>query len=256
VNGLFNIEGKVALVTGGSSGIGKMIAEGFAANGAKVYIASRKLHVCEEVAAELSKTGTCIPLQADVSTHAGVLALAERMKALEPKLDVLVNNSGAAWGAPFDDFPEAGWDKVYALNVKAPFFLIQQLHGALKAAASAERPSKVINIASINGLTVPDMDTFSYSSSKAALIHLTRVLARTLAKDHIRVNAIAPGPFPSKMMAETIEKNGDKILNRVPAGRFGQPEDAAGVAIFLASRASDYVHGAVLPMDGGSATTV
>ncbi len=256
MNALFDIKGKVALVTGGSSGIGKMIATGFAANGAKTYIASRKQHVLDEVAAELSKSGTCIPIQADLSTHAGVVALADTMKALEPKLDVLVNNSGAAWGAPFDEFPEAGWDKVYAMNVKAPFFLIQQLRGALKAAASAERPSKVINIASINGLTVPDMDTYSYSSSKAALIHLTRVLAKALAKDHIRVNAIAPGPFPSKMMAETIEKTRDKILARVPANRLGEPEDAAGVAIFLASRASDYVHGAVIPMDGGSATTV
>jgi NAD(P)-dependent dehydrogenase (short-subunit alcohol dehydrogenase family) len=256
VNALFDITGKVALVTGGSSGIGKMIAAGFAANGAKTYIASRKQHVLDEVAAELSKTGTCIPIQADLSTHAGVVALADRMKALEPRLDVLVNNSGAAWAAPFDEFPEAGWDKVYAMNVKAPFFLIQQLRGALKAAATFERPSKVINIASINGLTVPDMDTYSYSSSKAALIHLTRVLAKALAKDNIRVNAIAPGPFPSKMMAETIEKTRDKILARVPAGRLGEPEDAAGVAIFLASRASDYVHGAIVPMDGGSSTTV
>jgi NAD(P)-dependent dehydrogenase (short-subunit alcohol dehydrogenase family) len=256
VKALFDISGKVALVTGGSSGIGKMIATGFAANGAKVYIASRKLQVCEEVAEELSKVGTCIPLQADLSSHEGVVSLADRMKQLEPRLDVLVNNSGAAWGAPLDDFPESGWDKVYDLNVKAPFFMIQQLRPALRAAATADRPSKVINVASINGLTVPDMDTYSYSSSKAALIHLTRVLARALAKDQIRVNAIAPGPFPSRMMAETIEKTRDKILARVPAGRLGQPEDAAGVAIFLASQASDYVHGAVIPMDGGSATTV
>jgi NAD(P)-dependent dehydrogenase (short-subunit alcohol dehydrogenase family) len=256
VKDLFDISGKVALVTGGSSGIGRMIAEGFAANGARTYIASRKLAVCEQVAEELSRVGTCIPLQADLSSHDGVVALAERMTALEPRLDVLVNNSGAAWGAPLDEFPESGWDKVYALNVKAPFFLIQRLRGALRAAAGPARPSKVINIASINGLTVPDTETYSYSSSKAALIHLTRVLARALAKDHIRVNAIAPGPFPSRMMAETIEKTRDRILARVPAGRLGEAEDAAGVAIFLASRASDYLHGAVIPMDGGSSTTV
>lgn len=253
---LFSVEGKVTLVTGGASGIGKMIAAGYVENGAKVYIASRKKDVCDEVASELSQHGTCTAIQADLSTLDGIKALVSEISAHEERLDVLINNSGANWGAPFDEFPEQGWDKVYAVNVKAPFFLIQQLAPLLRASGSAENPARVINIASINGLTVPELETYSYSSSKAAVIHLTRHLARRLASEHITVNAIAPGPFQSRMMRETIEKFGDQILAETPLHRLGEPEDAAGVSIFLGSRASSYLTGACIPMDGGRSTTV
>ncbi|MDX1581937.1 MAG: SDR family oxidoreductase, partial [Alphaproteobacteria bacterium] len=242
--------------TGGSSGIGKMIATGFVQNGAKTYIASRKKEVCEDVADELSAFGTCIPLQADLSSLDGVNSLADTIKSEEGGLDILVNNSGATWGAPLDEFPESGWDKVFDLNVKAVFFLIQQLRGHLRTNAAPEKPSKIVNIASINGLTVPDLETYSYSASKAAVIHMTRVLARWLAEDKINVNAIAPGPFPSRMMRATLEAHEERIINRVPMGRVGEPEDMAGTALFLASRASDYITGACIPVDGGSATTV
>jgi NAD(P)-dependent dehydrogenase (short-subunit alcohol dehydrogenase family) len=250
---LFNVEGKVVLVTGGSRGIGEMIARGFVENGAKVYISSRKAGVCDGLAAELSKYGTCISLPFDLGEMAGIEGLAAAIAERETRLDVLVNNAGATWGAPIDEYPEDGWDKTVDLNTKSIFFLTQKLLPQLRAAASPEAPSRVINIASVNGIEPPTLETYAYSTSKAGCIMLTRHLAKRLAREHILVNAIAPGPFPSKMMAATLASAGDAIANANPLGRIGQPEDIAGVAIFLSSRASAYTTGAVIPCDGGSA---
>jgi NAD(P)-dependent dehydrogenase (short-subunit alcohol dehydrogenase family) len=250
---LFSVEGKVVLVTGGSRGIGEMIARGYVENGAKVYISSRKAVVCDALAEELSQYGTCISLPYDLSGMAGITGLAAAIAEREPKLDVLVNNAGATWGAPIDDYPEDGWDKTVDLNVKSVFFLTQKLLPQLRAAASAENPSRVINIASVNGIEPPVLETYAYSTSKAGCIMLTRHLAKRLASEHILVNAIAPGPFPSHMMAATLARAGDAIAANNPRGRIGQPEDIAGVAIFLGSRASAYTTGATIPCDGGSA---
>ena len=247
---LFSLEGRVALITGGSRGIGRMIAEGFLRHGAKVYISARKADACDHTAAELSAIGPCTSLPADVSTVAGAQGLAALLTAREPKLDILVNNAGAAWGAPLDEFPEHGWDKVVDLNLKSPFFLTQALLGALKAAASAERPAKVINIASIDGIAVNPLETYSYAASKAGLIHLTRRLSLRLIQDHIAVTAIAPGAFASDMNRAARDQ-GDEVAKRIPAQRIGSTEDMAGAAIFLASRAGDYVVGATLVVDGG-----
>ena len=252
-NDLFSLVGKVALVTGGSRGIGKMIAEGFLMHGAKVYISSRKAGLCDETAAELSKHGgECISLPQDVSTVDGARALAARITALEPSLDILVNNAGAAWMADFDAFPESGWDKVMDLNLKSPFFLTQALHGALAAAASPDRPAKVINIASIDGMRLNPQETWSYHASKAGLIYLTRRLAARLIADNIVVTAIAPGAFASDMN-RVARDHGDEVSQRIPSRRIGRDEDMAAAAIYLASRAGDYVVGATLPVDGGVA---
>jgi NAD(P)-dependent dehydrogenase (short-subunit alcohol dehydrogenase family) len=250
---LFSVEGKVVLVTGGSRGIGEMIARGYVENGAKVYISSRKADVCDRVADELSEYGTCISLPFDLGGMEGIEGLANAVKERESRLDVLVNNAGATWGAPIDEYPEDGWDKTVDLNVKSIFFLTQKLLPLLRAAATAEEPSRVINIASVNGIEPPTLETYAYSTSKAGCIMLTRHLAKRLAPEHILVNAIAPGPFPSKMMAATLAQAGDAIAKSNPRGRIGQPEDIAGVAIFLSSRASAYTTGAVVPCDGGSA---
>ena len=252
---LFSVEGRVALVTGGSRGIGLMIAIGFVANGARVYVASRKADACRAVAEELSKQGECAALPADLSTEAGCRALADQLGEREPALHVLVNNAGANWGAPLAEYPDSAWDKVLALNVKAAFHLTRALLPRLEAAATAADPARVINVGSIDGLHVPDLETYAYSASKAALHHLTRVLAKKLAPRHITVNALAPGPFESKMMAETLRRFGDLIRASCPLGRIGTPEDVAGAAIYLASRAGAYVTGAVLPIDGGISTT-
>jgi NAD(P)-dependent dehydrogenase (short-subunit alcohol dehydrogenase family) len=250
---LFSLKGRTALVTGGSRGIGKMIARGFLAQGARVYVAARKAAQCDQAAAELSKEGgSCFSIPANISTVEGVQALAATLAAREGKLDILVNNAGAAWAAEFDAFPENGWDKVMDLNLKTPFFLTQALHPALKAAASAERPAKVINIASIDGIFVNPLETYSYHASKAGLIHLTRRMAARLIADNIVVSAIAPGPFPSDMNIDARD-NADKVAQRVPARRVGTDEDMAGAAIYLASRAGDYVVGATLAVDGGIA---
>ena len=248
----FSLEGRVALITGGSRGIGKMIAAGFLAQGAaKVYITARKAAVCEKTAAELSAGGgQCIALPVDTSTVAGAQALAKAFSAREPKLDILVNNAGAAWLEKFDQFPEKGWDKVLDLNLKTPFFLTQALIGPLRAAASADRPAKVINIASIDGVSVNPQETYSYAASKAGLIHLTRRMALRLVEDHIVVSAIAPGAFASDMNT-TARDHGDEVAKRIPAKRIGRDEDMAGAAIYLASRAGDYVVGATLVVDGG-----
>jgi len=248
VNSLFRLDGKVALVTGGSRGIGRMIAEGFVASGAKVYVSSRKAEACQETADELGEN--CIALPQDVSTVEGCKALAAQLAEREDKLDILVNNAGAAWGEPFDSFPESGWDKVMDLNVKSPFFLTQALHGMLKAAASEDRPAKVINITSIDGQRVNPWETYSYQASKAALIHLTRRMAARLIEDQIVVSSLAPGAFPSNMN-KVARDHGDQVAKRLPAGRVGQDEDMAGAAIYLASRAGDYVVGETLTVDGG-----
>jgi NAD(P)-dependent dehydrogenase (short-subunit alcohol dehydrogenase family) len=248
---LFTLKGRTALVTGGSRGIGRMIAAGFIAQGAKVYISSRKADVCEKTAAELSKGGgTCVALPVDASTVAGAQALAKAYAAREPKLDILVNNAGAAWLEKFDRFPEKGWDKVMDLNVKTPFFLTQALHAQLKAAASAAQPAKVINIASIDGVSVNPQETYSYAASKAGLIHLTRRMAQRLIEDRIVMSAIAPGAFASDMNI-TARDQGEEVAKRIPARRIGTDEDMAGAAIYLASRAGDYVVGATLVVDGG-----
>ncbi|GIW40369.1 MAG: 3-oxoacyl-ACP reductase [Candidatus Binatia bacterium] len=248
---LFSVRGKVALVTGGSRGIGLMIARGFVEAGARVYVASRKKEVCDRVAQELSEVGECRSLPADLSTEAGAKALAQAFAEREPRLHVLVNNAGANWGAPLLEYPDSAWDKVLALNVKAVFHLTRALLPQLERAARPGDPARVINIGSIDGLRVPPLETYAYSASKAAVHHLTRVLAVQLARRGITVNAVAPGPFESKMMAATLEKFRDAIVASCPLGRIGEPEDMAGVAIYLASRAGAYVTGAVIPVDGG-----
>lgn len=250
---LFSIAGKVALVTGGSRGIGKMIASGFVDAGAKVYISSRKAAVCDEVANELSAHGACIALPGDLSTEDGCQGLADELASRESTLDILVNNAGATWGAPLESFDEAAWERVLALNVKGVFHTTKFLLPLLQAAGSAEAPSRVINIGSIDAIHVPQMDTYSYSASKAAVHQLTRHLAKRLAPA-ITVNAIAPGPFESKMMAATLEAFGDHIRATAPLKRIGRPDDMAGTAIFLASRAGSYLTGAIIPVDGGIAT--
>ncbi len=251
---LFSIAGKVALVTGGSRGIGSMIAEGFVRAGAKVYISSRKADVCSEVAEALSKIGTCVAIPANLSTEEGCRQLAAELGAAEPALDVLVNNAGATWGAPIDEYDEQAWARVLDLNVKGVFHLTRFLLPQLRAAGSAQEPARVINIGSIDGLRAPMLETYAYSASKAAVHHLTRHLAKRLAPE-ITVNAVAPGPFESKMMAATLEAFGDAIVASAPLKRIGRPDDMAGVALFLASRAGAYLTGAVIPVDGGIATT-
>ena len=246
---IFSLEGRTALITGGSRGIGRMIAEGFLAHGARVYISSRKAAACDQTAAELAALGTCISLPADVSTVDGAKALAAAFAAREGQLDILVNNAGAAWGAPFSDFPESGWDKVVDLNLKAPFFLTQALHTQLCQAGKG-RVAKVINIASIDGVSVNPQETYSYAASKSGLIHLTRRMALRLAKDNIAVSAIAPGAFASDMNRDARD-HADVVSARIPAGRVGTVEDMAGAAIYLASRAGDYVVGSTLVVDGG-----
>src|ERR1700754_1043535 len=250
---LFSLKGRVAVVTGGSRGIGKMIASGFLAYGvSRVYITARKAGPCEATAKELTEKydGECIALPIDISTVAGCQTLADEIIKREPKLDILVNNAGAAWGAEFDEFPESGWDKVMNLNVKSLFFLTKALAKPLRAAASAEKPGKVINIASIDGIFVNPTETYSYAASKSGLIHLTRRMAARLIKDNINVTAIAPGAFKSDMN-KAARDHADDVAKRVPARRIGTDEDMAGVAIYLASRAGDYVVGNTIAVDGG-----
>ena len=251
---LFSIDGRVALVTGGSRGIGRMIAEGLLVQGATVYITARKEEACRATAAELSSIhgdGRCVALPHDISTTAGIAALLEAFREHEDHLDVLVNNAGAAWGEPFDDFSESGWDKVMDLNVKAPFFLTQAAKGLLLA--GRERTghlAKVINIASIDGLSLNPMETYSYHASKAGIVHLTKRMAVRLAPEGIIVSAIAPGAFASNMNKEARD-HGDEITGQIPSGRIGRPEDMAGAAVYLASDAGDYVVGSTLTVDGG-----
>ena len=247
---LFSLEGRVALITGGSRGIGEMIAEGYVRAGAKVYITARKAPECLATAERLSEFGTCIALPGDASGADGAKALAAKFLEHESKLDILVNNAGAAWGVPFEEFPESGWDKVMDLNVKSPFFLTQALHDMLKARASHDAPSKVINITSIDGMRLNPWETYSYHASKSALIYLTKRMAARLIEDAIIVTSLAPGAFASEMN-RAARDHGDEVAKRIPMRRIGTDEDMAGAAIFLASRASDYVVGDTLVVDGG-----
>ena len=256
VNGLFAISGKTVLITGGSRGIGEMMAEGFVRAGAKVYITARKAEELNATADRLSSLGECHAIQCDLSTAEGIGKVVAAIKADNTVLHALINNAGCSWGTPIESFPEAGWDKVMDLNVKTPFFLIQQLLPLLEAAATNEDPARVVNIASINGITTPapGMDNFSYSASKAAVIHLTRYLAATLNARGVNVNGIAPGFFPSKMTAHfLLEGNEKAMLNAVPR-QLGTPEDAAGTAIYLCSRASAWIKGHTVVLDGGQVT--
>lgn len=245
---LFSIEGRVAIVTGGSRGIGAMIAKGYVEAGARVYITARKAEECDATANALSELGECIAIPCDLSTLDGISEFVSAFSLQESRVDILVNNAGATWGAELGGFPESGWDKVVDLNLKTPFFLIQQMLTALKASATEQDPARIINIASINGLTNPGAENYSYSASKAGLIHLTKHLATKLATDQINVNAIAPGFFPTKMMAHA---DIEALASTIPKGRAGQADDAVGAAIFLASRASAWITGATLPVDGG-----
>lgn len=256
LHGLFGVAGKVVLVTGGSRGIGRAIAEGFVRAGATVYICGRKADDCVRTADELSAYGTCHALAADLGSVPGCRDLAERISSQESALDVLVNNAGALWAATLAEYPESGWDKVFDLNVKGTFFLVQALLPLLKAAGNPASPARIISVGSIDGFHIPKHETYAYSASKAAVHQLARHLAAQLAPS-ITVNVIAPGMFPSKMLAATLERRGaDDMLAGVPLKRFVGPDDMAGTAIFLASAAASYITGAVLPVDGGAATTL
>ena len=260
VTDLFSVAGKVVLVTGGSRGIGEMIAAGFVANGAKVYISSRKAEVCDATAARLAEEygGECISLPANLAGLEGIDALTAELNAREDRLDVLVNNAGVGWGASLEDFPEAGWDKVMGTNVKGPFFLVQRLLPLLEAAASSESPSRVVNIGSIDGIRTPIFEGFAYGPSKAAIHALTRQLGAVLAPRHILVNAIAPGPFPTWMLSTGVGTGGDvegtdwdEVGRLTPVGRVGTAEDIAGLTIYLSSRAGQFTVGEIITCDGG-----
>ena len=257
---LFSVQGKVVLVTGGSRGIGEMIAGGFLANGAKVYISSRKADVCNETAKRLSDTfgGECISLPANLADMAGIDGLVKALNERENHLDILINNAGVSWGAPLDEFPEVGWDKVFDTNVKGVFFLTQKLLPLLEARATNDDPSRVVNIGSIDGIRTPIFDTHSYGPSKAALHSLTRQMGSKLVKRNIIMNAIAPGPFPTWMLSTGVGTGGDVdntdwsvVARGNPRKRVGTPEDIAGLAIFLCSRAGAYTVGEVIACDGG-----
>jgi NAD(P)-dependent dehydrogenase (short-subunit alcohol dehydrogenase family) len=252
---LFSVQGKTALVTGGSRGIGYMIAEGYLRAGARVYISSRKADACQQAEKELSRFGEVHAIPSDVSSEQQCQALVGEIAERESALHILVNNAGAAWGAEFDEFPDAAWDKVLGVNVKAPFTLTKLLRPLLEAASTQDDPARVINIGSIDGMVVPGFKNFSYSASKAAVHHLTRHLAAELAPS-ILVNAIAPGPFPSKMLRHALDDHGDEIRARNPLKRIGRTEDVAAAAVYLASPASSFMTGAVIPLDGGLSTTI
>ena len=254
---LFDLTGKTAVVTGGTRGIGLMIARGVLQAGARqIYISSRKAEGCADAERELSQYGQVKAIQADLSTEAECLRLAREVGQRESAVHVLVNNAGATWGASLEEFPAAAWDKVLDLNLKSPFFLTRAFLPMLEAAGTPDDPARVINIGSIDGLHVPSLPVYSYTASKAGLHHLTRMLARELGPRHVTVNAVAPGPFESKMMAATLRSFGDAIAESAPLRRIGRPDDMAGVAVYLSSRAGAYVTGAVIPVDGGIATTV
>jgi NAD(P)-dependent dehydrogenase (short-subunit alcohol dehydrogenase family) len=250
---LFDVSGKNALVTGGSRGIGLMIARGLVQAGANVIVSSRKAADVHEAATQLGEHGHCQAIPGDVSTPDGARALAAATREIFPSLDILVNNAGASWGAPLEEFPASGWDKVAHTNVEGVFHLTVALLDALRAAAAPNDPARVINIGSIDGLRTPSVENYSYSASKAAVHMLTRHLAKRLASEHITVNAIAPGPFESKMMAWVLDNPETRaaIEQEVPLGRVGEPDDVAGLTLFLASRAGAYVTGTVIPLDGG-----
>jgi NAD(P)-dependent dehydrogenase (short-subunit alcohol dehydrogenase family) len=253
MNDLFDVSGKTALVTGGSRGIGLMIANGLVRAGARVIVSSRKVDDVEAAGEQLAALGDCHAIPGDISTAQGAQALAAATRERFPSLDILVNNAGAVWGAPLEEFPAAGWEKILSTNVEGIFHLTVALLPELRAAASAEDPARVLNIGSIDGLRTPAVENYSYSASKAAVHMLTRHLAKRLASEHITVNAIAPGPFESKMMAWALEDPDARraIEQTVPLGRIGCPDDVAGLTLFLASRAGAYMTGTVIPLDGG-----
>jgi NAD(P)-dependent dehydrogenase (short-subunit alcohol dehydrogenase family) len=253
---LFSVAGKVAIVTGGSRGIGAMIAGGLVQAGCRVYITARKAEACDAKAAELSQYGECISVPLNLADPAAAAELIERVREREDRLHILVNNAGATWGAPLAEYPLDAFDKLWAVNIKALFHLTQLSLPLLRAAVAPGDPARVINIGSVDGLGVPSMETYAYSTSKAGVHMLTRHLASTLAPESITVNAIAPGPFDSKMMAFALDNPATRaaIAGNVPLGRIGQPDDVAGTAIFLASRAGSYLTGAVIPVDGGTST--
>lgn len=253
IDELFSVRGKVAIVTGGSRGIGEMIARAYVENGAKVYITARKAEAADELATELSKYGECISLSADLSRMEEIERFAAEIERREKKIDILVNNAGASWGETFDKFPESGWDKVMTVNVKSVFFLSKRLAKLLEAAGRDDDYARIINIGSIDGLHVSEIETYSYAASKAAVIHLTKMMAKFLAARRIAVNAIAPGFFPSKM---TKDLPLEQIAATTPMKRVGRAEDMAGIALYLGSKASSFLCGAVIPVDGGRATTV
>lgn len=256
MSGLFSIEGKTALVTGGSRGIGYMIAGEFLkAGAARVYICARKAEACDAAAAELSKLGECVSLPADVGEPQDIERLAAAIEEREERLSILVNNAGTAWGAPFDSHPAEQVDRVLHVNVTAPFHLTQRLLPLLRAAATADDPARVINIGSIDGLAIPMTQNYGYSASKAAIHMLTRHMAFALAGEHINVNAIAPGLFPSRMTRWAFESElVGSVLESIPMKRAGTPEDVGGTAIYLASRAGAYLTGVIIPVSGGLAT--
>ncbi len=252
---LFSIRGKTAVVTGGSRGIGRMIAAGFVAAGARVYICARKAEACDATAAELSKLGECVSLPADISTEAGAEELVHRLGEREPKLHILVNNAGAAWGAPLEEYPDSAFDKVLNVNLKGVFHLTRLFLPLLRASATESDPARVINIGSVDGLKVPRTENYAYSASKAAVHMLTRHLAFALVADRVNVNAIAPGLFPTRMTAYLFEsESAAEVVDHIPMKRAGTVEDIAGTAIYLSSRASAYLTGVVLPVSGGIAT--
>jgi NAD(P)-dependent dehydrogenase (short-subunit alcohol dehydrogenase family) len=252
---LFDLTGKTALVTGGTRGIGLMIARGLLQAGARVVISSRRADACAEAAEQLSEFGEVRSIPADLAQHDECRRLADLVVADDDELHILVNNAGATWGEPLEDFPDAAWDRVLDLNVKSPFWLVQALLPALRRAGTQDDPARIINIGSIDGIHVPALPVYSYTASKAAIHQLTRMLARELGPQHITVNAIAPGPFQSKMMAATLDAFGEAIAAAAPLRRIGRDDDMAGVAVFLASRAGSFLTGTVIPVDGGIATT-
>lgn len=247
---LFDLTGRVAVVTGGSKGIGRMIADGLVRRGVRVYITARHGAVCHQTAEELSAFGECIAIPNDLGSLDGVNELAAELRQRESKLDILVNNAATGWVAPFDEFPEKGWDKALNLNLKAVFFLLQQLAPLLRAAASAEQPAKVINISSVDALYPSSDPSYSYTAAKAGLNHLTRHLAKDFAPDHVYINTIVPGAFATDMNV-TARDNPELITPHIPAGRIGRPEDIAGTVVYMASRAGDYLMGETLALDGG-----
>ena len=252
---LFDLSGKYALVTGGTRGIGMMIARGLLQAGARVVISSRKTDACAQAQHLLSEFGEVHAIPVDLSSYDECQRLAGLVTAYSERLDILVNNAGAMWREPLATFPKEAWDAVLDLNIKAPFWLVQALLPALRRAGTADDPARIINIGSIAAIHVAESPNYSYASSKAALHQLTRVLARELGPQHVTVNAVAPGPFPSQMMASTLDAIGDTIAAAAPLRRLGRDDDMAGIAVFLASRAGSYLTGTIVPVDGGIATT-
>lgn len=252
---LFDLTGRTAVVTGGTRGIGLMIAQGLVDAGCRVLVTSRDAAACRAAAAQLSRSGKAHALASDLSTEAGCLALAAEVADRFPALDVLVNNAGANWAEPIDSFPMVGWDKVLSLNLRSPFLLTRALLPQLESAGTADRPARVINVGSVEGLSVSRRPIYAYSASKAALHHLTRLLAYELGPRHVTVNAVAPGAFATKMTQATLEHAQAAVVAATPLGRIGRPEDMAGIAVFLASQAGAFVTGAVIPIDGGLVTT-